>query len=181
MSKRPAPQEGPDFKQLRYFKEDGWLGFGLEVWGTYFSAPLYAEMYKRFEILPDEFSVLASLYDCGSLSAKTICAITGRPKNSVSRGVTRLLASGRIKRTINPNDRREAFLSLLAEGRKLYERILPLCRERERALLAGLTTAELVALDTLMMKLMLFYHQSPEGVGLSNLKQLGIPSEIQPD
>src|SRR5262249_44879727 len=79
----------------------------------------------------------------------------------------------------NPSDRRESFLSLLAEGRELYERMLPLCRQRERALLKGISTADLVLLDTLLMKMLLFYHQSSEGVGLERLRQLGIPSEIE--
>ena len=179
--KKPEVPTGPDFQQLRYFKPDGWLGFGMAIWAEYFSAPLYAEMYKTFGILPDEFSVLATLYDSGDVTAQTIAAVTGRPKNSVSRGVTRLLASGRIKSVTNPSDRRECFLSLRPEGRRLYERILPRCRERERTLLAGLTTAELASLDSLLMKLLLYYHQSPEGVGLERLKQLGIPSELEPD
>jgi len=168
----------PDFQKLRYFKERGWLGFGMALWGEYFSAPLYAEMYSRFGIIRDEFSVLASLYDCGTLTAKTIKAITGRPKNSISRGVARLIESGRLKSVTNPDDRREAFLTLLADGRKLYERILPLCRERELMMLRGLSNDELVTLDSLLMKMLLLYHQSSEGVGLPALQQLGIPDRI---
>jgi len=152
---------------------------GVAIWGEYFRAPLFAEMYKSFGILQDEFSVLASLYDCGNLTAKTISAITGRPKNSVSRGVARLLASGRIKSVTNPSDRRESFLSLRPDGRKLYEQLLPMCRRRERELLAGLTTTELASLDTLLMKMLLYYHQSSEGIGLARLKQLGIASELE--
>lgn len=175
-----APKAAPDFSQLRYFRASGSLGFGVELWAEYFSAPLYADMYKRHGILRDEFAVLGSLYDCGSLSAKTICAITGRPKNSISRGVNRLIAAGRIKRVTNPDDRREAVLSLLAEGRRIYEKILPLCREREQALMTGLSQADLLSIDTLMMKLLVLYHQTPEGMGLDRLRELGIPVELHP-
>jgi DNA-binding MarR family transcriptional regulator len=181
MTSSRLPQQGPDFQQLRYFKESGGLGFGIKIWANYFGAPLLAEMYSRFDLLPDEYWTLASLYDCGTLTAKSICAITGRPKNSVSRGVTRLIASKRIKRITNPSDRRECFLSLLPEGRKLYEQLLPLCREREALLLRALSTEELTMLDRLIMKLMLFYHQSPEGIGLETLRELGIPSELFDD
>lgn len=169
---------GPDFRQLHYFRGKGWLGFGMVLWGEYFSAPLYTEMYRRFGIVRDEFTVLASLYDSGDVTAKTICAITGRPKNSISRGVSRLMAARRIKRITNPADRRESLLSLLAEGRKLYESIMPMCRERERLLLSTLTTTELAALDRLLMKLLLAYQGSPEGPGLKTIGQLGLPTKI---
>ena len=143
-------------------RERGWFGFRIALWGSYFTAPLFAEMEKRFGILRDEFAILASLYDYGSLSAKTICAITGRPKNSISRGVTRLTASKRIRSTTNRLDRREAILTLLASGRRLYERILPMCRERERLMLEPLSDAELAQLDELLAKLLNYYHESPE-------------------
>lgn len=143
-------------------RERGWFGFRIALWGSYFTAPLFAEMGKRFGILKDEFAILASLYDYGSLSAKTICAITGRPKNSISRGVTRLLASGRIRSATNRLDRREAILTLGASGRRLYEQILPMCREREQLMLKGLTAQELAQLDEILAKLLNYYHESPE-------------------
>jgi MarR family transcriptional regulator, temperature-dependent positive regulator of motility len=145
-------------------RERGWFGFRMALWGSYFTSPLFAEMHKRFGILKDEFAILASLYDYGSLSAKTICAITGRPKNSISRGVTRLLASGRIKSATNRQDRREAILTLLAGGRRLYEQILPMCRERERLMLRALSEPELAQLDEILAKLLNYYHESPEGL-----------------
>jgi DNA-binding MarR family transcriptional regulator len=173
-----ARKNGPDFSRLRYFGESGWLGYAVVLWGYYFKNRLDSEMYGRFNMLPDEFSVLASLYDCGTLTAKTICDITGRPKNSVGRGVRRLIASGRIKSVTNPDDRREAHLSILPEGRKLYERLLPLCRERERKLMQSLTTEELVQFDRLLMKIILAFHVSDEGIGPQALKDLGIPDKL---
>lgn len=173
-----AGQE-PDFRQLRYFGGRESMGFGITIWSEYFRAPLYAQMYARFGVLPDDFGVLVSLHDCGVLSAKTICTMTGRPKNSIGRSVGRLVAAGHIKSVVNPEDRREQFLSLLPEGRKLYKQLLPLCRERERALLGILSTAELLMLDEVFMKLLLHYHTSPEGMGLEKLKELGIPDTLR--
>src|SRR5215471_15953408 len=123
MKRTKTADPGPISPELKALldRQPDWLGFRMAGLGNYFTAPLYAEIEKRYGILKDEFIVLGNLYDCGSLSAKTICALTGRPKNSVSRGVARLLASGRIRSVVNEKDRREMHLSLLAEGRKLYE------------------------------------------------------------
>ena len=164
--KKPADQELPISAELKELlnKQPDWLGFRMAGVGNYFTAPLYAQIQKRYGILKDEFIVLANLYDCGSLSAKTICALTGRPKNSISRGVARLLETGRIRSVVNESDRREMHLSLLAEGRRLYERIRPLCEERERLLMGGLSKEELSQLDKLLRKVLDHYHQAPEGL-----------------
>jgi MarR family transcriptional regulator, temperature-dependent positive regulator of motility len=142
-------------------RQRGSIGFNMVLWGKHFSVPLYTEMEARFRISRDEFSVLASLYDCGSMSAKTICAITGRPKNSISRGVTRLMSMGRIRIVTNKSDRRQAVLSLVAEGRKLYERIIPLCREREALMLGSLSSTEASQLENILVKLLHSYLENP--------------------
>jgi DNA-binding MarR family transcriptional regulator len=166
MNRKQSPTQGPISAELKEVlnRQPDWLGFRMGGLGNYFTAPLYAEMEKRYGILKDEFIVLGNLYDCGSLSAKTICALTGRPKNSISRGVTRLLERGRIRGVVNENDRREMYLSLLAEGRKLYERLRPLCEERERLLMGGLAKDELAQLDRLLRKVLDHYHHNPQGL-----------------
>lgn len=166
MKRNKAVDQGPISQELMELinKQPDWLGFRMAGVGNYFTVPLYAEMEKRYGILKDEFIVLANLYDCGSLSAKTICALTGRPKNSISRGVTRLLKSGRIRSVVNENDRREMQLSLLAEGRKLYERLRPLCDAREQLLMGGLSKEETSQLDRLLRKVLTHYQQSPQGL-----------------
>jgi MarR family transcriptional regulator, temperature-dependent positive regulator of motility len=166
MSKRAPPRRPAISDELRaiLIRERGWFGFRIALWGSYFATPLFAEMQRRFGLLRDEFAILASLHDYGSLTAKTICVITGRPKNSISRGVTRLGKSGRIKSVINRADRREAILSLRADGRKLYRAILPLCREREQRMLRALTRRERRQLDRILAKLLNFYHLDPAGL-----------------
>ena len=166
MSRR-APRRRPaisDDLRATLIRERGWFGFRIALWGSYFTTPLFAEMQRRFGLLRDEFAILASLYDYGSLTAKTICVITGRPKNSISRGVTRLTRAGRISSVVNAADRREAFLSLRAKGRKLYQAILPMCRERERRMLEALTPRERSQLDEILAKLLNFYHLDPAGL-----------------
>lgn len=156
-TQEPLPQELVEFLS----RQRGSIGFNAVLWGKYFAGPLYSEMETRFGILQDEFAVLASLYDYGGMTAKTICTITGRPKNSISRGVTRLVAAGRIRSVINKHDRREAVLSILAEGRKLYERIIPLYQEREQQMLASLSPSERAQLDEILVKLLHAHLHNP--------------------
>ena len=162
MARHKQPAISDELRAI-LMKERGWYGFRMLLLGGYFTTPLFAKMHRRFGLLPDEFAILASLYDYGALTAKTICAITARPKNSISRGVGRLLESGRIKSVVNKVDRREAILSLRPEGRKLYETLLPMCRERERVMLAPLGREELTQLDQLLAKLLNYYHEHSGG------------------
>jgi DNA-binding MarR family transcriptional regulator len=145
----PLPKELVEFLS----RQRGSIGFNAVLWGKYYAGPLYALMEMRFGIFQDDFAVLASLYDYDGLTAKTICTMTGRPKNSISRGVTRLLAAGRIRSVTNQNDRREAMLYMLSDGRRLYERIMPLCKEREELMLGSLTQAERQHLEEILIKL----------------------------
>ncbi len=166
MSKRAPRRRSAISAELRaiLIRERGWFGFRIALWGSYFATPLFADMQRRFGLLRDQFAVLASLYDYGPLTAKTICVITGRPKNSISRAVTRLIETGRIVSVINRADRREAILSLRAAGRKLYRAILPMCRERERRMLRALTRREQRQLDRILANLLNFYHLDPQGL-----------------
>jgi len=78
----------------------------------------------------------------------------GRPKNSVSRAIGRLLARNLIAVRDDPTDGRKGVLTLRAEGRELYEETRLLFVEREQKMLASLTKADRVALDRLLTKIM---------------------------
>jgi MarR family transcriptional regulator, temperature-dependent positive regulator of motility len=166
MSSRAVRRRPAISDELRaiLIRERGWFGFRIALWGSYFATPLFADMQRRHGLLRDEFAILASLHDYGALTAKTICVITGRPKNSISRAVTRLTATGRIRSVVNAADRREAILSLRAAGRRLYAAILPMCRERERRMLRPLTGRQQAQLDQILAKLLNFYHLDPRGL-----------------
>lgn len=131
----------------------------MMLFGGYYGSPLFATMQKRYDMLRDEYGILGNLYDYGPLTAQVICAMTGRPKNSVSRGVSRLIHLGRISSHVNPDDRRESVLRLEDPGRKLYEKVLPLWRAREKEMLSALTKDDLAKLDQILEKLLNHYHE----------------------
>ncbi len=166
MSRKPkAPRTSNgaisrEFRDYLIAADDDWHGRRMMLLGNYYSMPLFAEMQKRFDMLRDEYAVLGNLYDYGPMTAQTICALTGRPKNSVSRSVARLTASGRISSHVNPEDRRESILKLEEPGRKVYEEVQPIWRARERDMfLDALDKKELDQLDVLLAKLLRHFHK----------------------
>ena len=164
----PADETVPDELRQVMLRDQGQnFGFRMQVWANFFSGPLFADIEKRFGILRDEFTVLGHLFDYGPMLASTIAVLTGRPKNSISRSVSSLVAAGRISRRQNPADRREAFLTLEPPGRALYEQVWPACVARDRQMFQALDESELAALDKLLWKLLRSYHLEPDRYALS--------------
>jgi DNA-binding MarR family transcriptional regulator len=82
-----------------------------------------------------------------------VVELTGIPKNSVSRAVSRLKKMGLIRRAADRDDGRRAMLSLTAKGSALYERVLPRFQQRQEAMVSVLTAAERQELHRLLNKL----------------------------
>ena len=64
-------------------------------------------------------------------------------KTRVSRAIANLVKRDLIERTSNADDRREMELRLTKSGRAMYQELVPLALERERALLACLGEEDL--------------------------------------
>lgn len=135
---------------------DAWR---LTLWANYYTEPTFTALSEEFDVGRDEFNVLSCLASYGSMVAKTVCDVTGRPKNSISRAVNRLVERKMIRRKVNANDRRESLLMLNEEGRRLYAKVLPLAVARQSAMLDCLSDAERSTLDGILNKLMSARHQ----------------------
>jgi DNA-binding MarR family transcriptional regulator len=129
------------------------LAYRISWLANFYSGPIYRRLERRPGLTRPEVIVLFCLAHAPGMSAAEICAATGRPKNSISRAVNRLLGDGRIRRHAHPDDGRAVILDLTEAGRALYDRLLPDFRAREAAMLAPLTTAERADLDRLLGKL----------------------------
>jgi DNA-binding MarR family transcriptional regulator len=69
---------------------------------------------------------------------------------AVSRAVARLLAAGRLRRSVSRDDRRRSVLAVSAAGAAVYREIAPLALAYERELLGALGAAEREALDRVL-------------------------------
>ncbi|CAB3655749.1 MarR family winged helix-turn-helix transcriptional regulator [Paraburkholderia rhynchosiae] len=135
---------------------DAWR---LTLWGNCYNEPIFTALALEFDVGRDEFNVLSCLASYGSMVARTICDVTGRPKNSISRAVNRLIERNLLKRKTNDSDRRESVLILNEAGRRMYERVLPVAVSRQNLMLDSLSKDERETLDFILNKLMRSRHQ----------------------
>lgn len=128
--------------------------YRISLIGNFFNGPIYVAIYNRHKLLRDEVNTLFCLAHFPELIQKDICLVMGRPKNSVSRAISRLVKRDLIAVADDPNDGRRGVLTLKPAGRKLYEETKRLFVEREEKMLAGLNARERRSLDKLLTKLM---------------------------
>ena len=128
--------------------------YKLTLWANFFADPTFALIEQKFGLLRDEYNILACLTTYGPMTATSVCLVTGRPKNSVSRAVDRLTRRRLIDRRPDATDRRQAILSIRPDGRAAYHEALPLFVEREKLMLGALNRTERKALSDLLTKLM---------------------------
>ncbi len=129
-------------------------GLRISLWAGFYTGPVFAEIERKFGLLRDENNILFCLANYGQLTAKSICDFTGRPKNSISRAVERLLQKKLIRRRMDKVDRRKGLLNIEPEGRQLHDETQQLFLQREAFMLKNLTPTERMTLDRIMTKLM---------------------------
>ncbi len=113
-------------------------------------ARLYGE---RFGLSVTQWRILAVLWRFPALSATEVAERTAMDKVAVSRAVTSLLASGRLKRRLHGDDRRRSVLQLSAQGLRVYDEVAALALAYEARLLEGLLEDERAALDRLLTRM----------------------------
>lgn len=117
--------------------------------------PVYDSIKRDFGLNRGEYLLLFCLARYPELTAQDVANMTGRPRNSISRGVHRLLAGGYINRVPDQSDGRQALLTITGEGRLLHQNIVDRFIQRERDALDVLSSRERATLDGLLQKLVL--------------------------
>ena len=117
--------------------------------------PVYDEIKREFNLSRGEYLLLFCLSHLPELTAQDVADMTGRPRNSISRAVHRMLRDGYLSRSPDPDDGRQAILRITAKGRHLHRRIVPKFVARETAALSVLSGEERKTLDRLLTKLVL--------------------------
>ena len=137
-----------DFLERVEFRDAALLSFVTSA----IIVPAYDEVKREFGIIRPEYMLLLCLSHYPVLTAQDISRLTGRPRNSISRAVHRMLAVGYIERVPDPDDKRQAHLSVTPAGRALHDRIAELMSERQDEVLAGLDDDERELLAGLLRK-----------------------------
>lgn len=106
-------------------KLDEFLPYQLNVVASLVSQALSRVYAERYGIGVPEWRVLVTLGEFESMTGKAIGAHTHMHKTKVSRAVALLEKRKLLARRVNRSDLREAFLSLTAEGRAIYNELAP--------------------------------------------------------
>jgi DNA-binding MarR family transcriptional regulator len=108
---------------------------------------------ERFGLDVPEWRVLVTVGPERGCTAQYIAGSTRMHKTRVSRAIAHLEELGLMERTSSTHDRRAMELRMSKAGRRMYQELVPLALERERALLSCLDKDELrgfmVALENL--------------------------------
>lgn len=132
---------------------DRFLPYRLSVLSNRISQDIARLYGERFALNVTEWRILAVLGRYPDLSATQVAERTAMDKVAVSRAVTSLLASGRLKRRLHGQDRRRSMLQLSAKGYRVYDEVAPLALDYERRLLEGLRDDERAAIDRLLTRM----------------------------
>ena len=142
---KPDPH---DFLQRVEFGDAALLSFVTSA----IIVPAYDAVKRDFGIIRAEYMLLLCLSHYPSLTAQDVSRLTGRPRNSISRAVHRMLADGHIERAPDPDDGRQAKLTITSSGRALHDEIAEQMRQRQEVVLAELEPAERRTLAAILMK-----------------------------
>jgi len=113
-----------------------------------------SKIYKQeFDISIAQWRVLAQLAEQQKLYSKDIGEITSMDKSKVSRAVKALESKHYLLRKTDKKDNRAAYLSLTAQGKTLYQKIVPKALEWERQLISVLDASEQTTLMKILDKL----------------------------
>ena len=136
---RKPRQAGSQHAQLDL---EHFLPYRLSVLSNRISSAIAREYSQRFALTVTEWRVMAVLGRYPGLSANKVALRTAMDKVAVSRAVARLLASGRVEREFDDDDRRRSVLRLSEAGYAVYDEVAPLALDFERHVLDGMPEDE---------------------------------------
>ncbi len=117
------------------------------------TARIYAQ---RYDLTLRDWRVLNVLAHYAPLSANEVAEKILNDKTQVSRAVDKLVKRGFVTRAVDTENRRKSVLRITDEGRKVFEEINPIARQREADLVSVLSADEyrefLAMLDRLLTR-----------------------------
>ncbi|MEM6939796.1 MAG: MarR family winged helix-turn-helix transcriptional regulator [Pseudomonadota bacterium] len=137
-----------DFLKRVEFRETALLSFVTSA----IIEPAYEQVQREFGIIRAEYMLLLCLSHYPILSARDVSILTGRPKNSISRAVHRMLALGHIARARSASDGRQDHLSITPSGREMHAKIMSTVLSHQEVTLISLTADERRTLISLLDK-----------------------------
>ena len=153
-----APVSTPSSRRiLETILRSGWIAgywFRLSLQSGFYTTPVFIKIERQFGLLRTRTTSCLALPRTGRLRPRASATVLGRPKNSISRAVERLLQRELIRRKKVETDRRHTLLTVERAGIAMIRKTTAMFRARESEMLRSLSSTERVALDQILAKLM---------------------------
>ena len=137
--------------------------YRLHKLSTLLSRQMHDELKARYRLGLAEWRTVAALGEFGPLSLRDVSRRGAIDKAQVSRLLPGLIDRGYVVRDPHPSDRRRASLRLTDAGRKLYEEIRIVGRQRQAWLVEELTGEERAMLVGCLDRLLARIETDPAG------------------
>jgi DNA-binding MarR family transcriptional regulator len=136
------------------FQLDDFLPYRLSVAANRVSRMFSRRFAEAFGLSIPEWRVLATLGLVGNASPSSVGEMAAMDKVKVSRAAASLVARGLVRQTQDPDDGRARVLRLTRKGTTSYHNAVPLAREMETEIAAGLSKAEWASLHKALNRLL---------------------------
>lgn len=147
------PPASADTREHAPIELEHFLPYRLSILSNRVSQAIADDYQQRHDLGVTEWRVMAVLARFDGLSAREVAERTAMDKVAVSRALARLVASGRVSRSIHGSDKRRSVLGLTTAGWLIHDDVAPMARARERQVLAKLDAEERLWLERILNKL----------------------------
>lgn len=106
-----------------------------------------SEVFQKggFNLTPEQFLVMDTLWDEGVLTQQQIADITMRDKNSIVKLIDGLENRKLVRRVSNPKDRRQNLIEVTPYSRKIKDKVTELSLESVATIVGDITREDLEA------------------------------------
>lgn len=108
---------------------------------------------ERFNLTPEQFLVMDTLWDEGVLTQQQIANITMRDKNSIVKLIDGLENRKLVKRVSNPKDRRQNLIKVTPYSLKIRQNVNECAFKSVESIIKGISEEELETFIGILAKL----------------------------
>ncbi len=105
-----------------------------------------------FDLTQVQFAALVAIRACPGFDQARIAGLIAYDRVTIGGAIEHLVRKGYVRREINPRDRRARALYLTEEGEAALMRLVPVVRDLQRDILAGLDATEQALFLALLKK-----------------------------
>lgn len=105
-----------------------------------------------FDITSVQFAALDAIVENPGIDQAGVATLIAYDRPTIGEVINRLVGKGLVERAVSKTDRRSRVLSLTPLGREVFERLLPIVRELQDAILENLDPHEREIFLSLMKK-----------------------------